>query len=47
MRAEARRVGGDVRVVILMPKLQAGIPGGFTVPPHEIVFPVPNLQQAA
>jgi len=30
----------------LMPKMQAGIPGGFASPPSEIAFPVENLQQA-
>lgn len=30
----------------LMPKMQAGIAGGFTSPPREIAFPVENLQQA-
>jgi hypothetical protein len=31
---------------ILMPKMQAGIQGGFQAPPHETAFPVHNLQQA-
>ena len=31
---------------ILMPKMQAGIAGGFTTPPQETAFPVHNLQQA-
>jgi len=30
----------------LMPAMQAGIEGGFTVPPQETAFPVHNLQQA-
>jgi hypothetical protein len=30
----------------LMPKIQAGIAGGFTSPPQETAFPVENLQQA-
>ena len=30
----------------LMPKMQAGIPGGFPTPPQETAFPVHNLQQA-
>jgi hypothetical protein len=30
----------------LMPKMQAGIAGGFTSPPREIAFPVENLHQA-
>jgi hypothetical protein len=28
----------------LMPQMQAGIPGGFTVPPQETAFEVHNLQ---
>jgi hypothetical protein len=30
----------------LMPKMQAGIDGGFPTPPREIAFPVQNLQRA-
>ena len=29
---------------ILMPKLKAGVPGGFAGPPQEIAFEVNNLQ---
>jgi hypothetical protein len=29
-----------------MPKMQAGIAGGFASPPQETAFPVENLQQA-
>jgi hypothetical protein len=29
---------------ILMPKMQQGIPGGFSAPPQETVFPVHNLR---
>jgi hypothetical protein len=31
---------------VLMPKMQAGIQGGFQSPPQETAFPVHNLQQA-
>lgn len=31
---------------ILVPKMQAGIEGGFAAPPEETAFPVHNLQQA-
>ncbi len=31
---------------VLMPKMQAGIQGGFQTPPRETTFPVHNLQQA-
>jgi hypothetical protein len=34
------------RDAILMPKMQAGIEGGFPAPPQETAFPVHNLQQA-
>ena len=30
---------------ILMPKLKAGVPGGFASPPQEIAFDVQNLQR--
>ena len=30
----------------LMPKMSAGIPGGFTVPPQETAFPVEALHTA-
>lgn len=30
---------------ILIPKLKAGIPGGFTTPPNETGFEVDNLQK--
>ena len=30
---------------ILMPRMQQGVKGGFTVPPQETVFDVHNLQQ--
>jgi hypothetical protein len=29
---------------VLMPKLQAGVPGGFQTPPQEIVLEVHNMQ---
>ena len=29
---------------ILMPKMSAGIDGGFTTPPQEMAFPVHNQQ---
>jgi hypothetical protein len=32
---------------ILMPQMQAGIPGGFTAPPQETAFEVHNLQTAS
>ena len=31
---------------VLMPKMQAGIDGGFPTPPQETAFSVHNLQQA-
>ncbi len=31
---------------VLMPRMQRGIPGGFTTPPEERVFEVYNLQTA-
>jgi len=34
------------RDTVLMPKLQQGVPGGFTSPPEERVFEVYNLQQS-
>lgn len=33
------------RDTILMPKMQQGIPGGFTSPPQETVYEVYNLQR--
>ena len=30
---------------VLMPKLQAGVKGGFTAPPQEITFETYNLQK--
>jgi hypothetical protein len=31
---------------ILLPRLKAGVKGGFTVPPQETTFPIYNLQTA-
>jgi hypothetical protein len=36
----------DFRDNILMPRMQQGIDGGFTVPPVETTFPVHNQQSA-
>ena len=36
----------DFRDNILMPRMQQGIEGGFTVPPVETAFPVHNQQSA-
>ena len=43
---ESRESWERFRDEILMPKMQAGIEGGFPAPPQETAFPVHNLQQA-
>jgi hypothetical protein len=36
----------DFRDNVLMPRMQAGIEGGFSAPPSETEFPVQNQQSA-
>ena len=41
---ESRKSWEQFRDNILMPRMKAGIKGGFTSPPQETVFEVQNLQ---
>lgn len=43
---ESKESWESFRDGILMPRMQAGIEGGFTVPPTETEFPVHNQQSA-
>ncbi|HET7807749.1 MAG TPA: hypothetical protein VFK71_04575 [Gaiellaceae bacterium] len=43
---ESRESWEDFRDTILMPRMQEGIDGGFTVPPDETTFPVHNQESA-
>jgi hypothetical protein len=43
---ESQESWEDFRDNVLMPRMQAGIDGGFTVPPVETAFPVHNHQTA-
>jgi hypothetical protein len=42
---ESKESWEQFRDGILMPRLRAGITGGFTTPPQETVFEVQNLQR--
>jgi len=42
---ESQKSWETFRDTILMPKMKAGIPGGFTSPPEERAFEVHNLQK--
>lgn len=41
---ESKESWEDFRNNVLLPRMSAGIPGGFTVEPQETVFEVHNLQ---
>ena len=41
---ESQESWEEFRDKILMPRMQKGIHGGFTTPPHETAFKVHNLQ---
>lgn len=41
---ESKESWEQFRDKVLMPKLKAGVPGGFTTPPQEFVFDVRNQQ---
>ncbi len=43
---ESQESWESFRDEVLMPKMSAGIDGGFAAPPQETAFPVANLQTA-
>jgi len=43
---ESKESWESFRDKILMPKMQAGVPGGFTTPPQEQAFEVYNKQSS-
>jgi len=43
---ESKESWESFRDQVLMPKMQAGVPGGFTTPPQEQAFEVHNQQSS-
>jgi hypothetical protein len=42
---ESQKDWETFRDAVLMPKMKAGIPGGFTSPPEERTFEIYNMQK--